>query len=75
MPPATTEPFLERNECRKRKPFRIATKLEAEDHKKELTMAVSVCDHMLDVNNIAWLGRNKARDRSEATWRTLQPTA
>ena len=40
--------------------FQIATKLEAEDHKKELMMVVAVCGHMPYVNKIVWHARNKA---------------
>ena len=42
--------------------FQIATKLVAEDHKKELMVVLTVCGHMPDVNKIACLARNKAWD-------------
>ena len=40
----------------------IATKLEADDHKKEMTMVVTLCGHMPYVNKIVWLARHDAWD-------------
>ena len=47
---------------------RLRPSFEAEDHKKELTMVVTVCGHMPNVKKIAWVARHEAWDVF-AKWR------
>ena len=58
-PPREQNPFRRRASWKPKPSKKIATMLEAEDHKKTLTMVVTVCGHMQAMNKIAQLAAKK----------------